>query len=75
MSLAGSGLVVASSGLASVPGCGVTPYQTSENPWDMRRPGSWQLQAKLSRGFAPYWEGEALMKGSSALVYHESVSE
>lgn len=50
VSLARSWLVVASSGPASVQGCSVTPYQTSENPWDMHGPGSWQLQAKLPWG-------------------------
>lgn len=74
VSLARSGLVVASSGLASVPGCSVTPYQTSENPWDVRGPGSRQLQAKLSHGICTLLEGEAL-KGSSVLAHYKNVSE
>lgn len=53
VSLARSELVVARSGLASVPGYRVTPYQTSEHPWDTRGPGSGELQAKFSMRFAP----------------------
>lgn len=74
MSLAKLGLRAVSGGLQFVPGHDVTPYEVSEEPWNMCGPGLGQPQAKLSMGFAPCWEGEALMKGSSALVYHESIT-